>query len=215
MALVRELFPEFPDYLAVYEAAGLVTDRSVFAHGVYLSDSELARVSAARSTIAHCPTSNLFLGSGLYDLQRANRWGVQTSVGTDVGGGTSFSLLRTLDEMYKTQQLQGFPVNAFEMLYRCTLGAARYLHLAGTIGSFDIGNEADFVVIDYLAQDIQRTRMEYLRSAGDWTTESMLFGLEITGDDRNIAATYVMGRPVYTSRLQRSRQTEPRVGRVG
>lgn len=209
LALVRELFPGFRDYLAVYEAAGLVTERSVLAHGVYLSGSELSRVSAARSTIAHCPTSNLFLASGLYDLQRANRRGVQTSIGTDVGGGTSFSLLRTLDETYKSQHLQGYPVNAFEMLYLCTLGAARHLHLAGKIGSLDIGHEADFVVIDYLAQGIQRTRMEYLRSTGGWTTESMLFGLEITGDDRNVAATYVMGRPVYASRLHRGSHVLP------
>lgn len=205
LALVRELYPGFRDYLAVYEAAGLVTDRSVLAHGIYLSGSELSRVSAARSTIAHCPTSNLFLASGLYDLRRAQRRGVQTSIGTDVGGGTSFSVLRTLDETYKTQHLQGYPVNAFEMLYLCTLGAARHLHLAESIGSLDVGHEADFIVVDYRAQGIQRTRMEYLRSTGGWTTESMLFGLEITGDDRNIAATYVMGRPVYTSRLHRGR----------
>jgi len=196
VAATLELFPSNKDYLDIYEQHGLLTERSIFAHGIYLSASEMERIHAAGALIAHCPTSNLFLGSGLYDMQRANAYGVKTAIATDVGAGTSFSLLQTLNEAYKVQQLNGYPMDAFESFYKITLGAARGLHLADKIGSFATGNEADFVVIDYRAHRLQKLRMDYLQANRQWSIEALLFGLQMLGDDRNIQATYLMGKKV-------------------
>ncbi len=197
LRMIRELFPEARDYLEVYEKAGLVTNRSIFAHGVHLSDSELKRLAKAGAAIAHCPTSNLFLGSGLFDMKRTHEAGVQVTIATDVGGGTSFSLLRTLDEAYKVQQLQKYALKPFEAFYRITLGAAKALHLDHRIGNFDPGKEADFIVLDCAVTILQKLRLEFLRRTRSPDIESLLFGLQITGDDRNVAATYVMGKKVY------------------
>lgn len=134
-----ELSPECSDYLEVYERAGLVTERSVFGHCIHLSDSECRRMAEAGAIIAHCPTSNLFLGSGLFDMQQANRINIQTTLATDVGAGTSFSLFRTMGESYKVQQLNGYPMSVFESLYKCTRGTAKALKLDDKIGSFDQG----------------------------------------------------------------------------
>jgi guanine deaminase len=122
-----ELFPDCSDYLNIYEKAGMVTDRSIFAHGIYLSDSELDRIQWAGAVVSHCPTSNLFLGSGLFNMKRANDKHVIVTIATDVGAGTSFSMLQTLNEAYKVQQLNGYAMNAFESFYKATLGAARAL----------------------------------------------------------------------------------------
>lgn len=193
VATTLGLFPGCRDYLEIYEQAGIVKDRSVFAHGIFLSDSELDRLASTGASIAHCPTSNLFLGSGLYDLRRAKTHGVVTSIATDVGAGTSFSLLQTLNEAYKVQQLQGCTLDPLTAFYMITLGAARTLKLEDKIGSLAVGSEADFVVIDYQAQHLQALRMQYLQRTGHWNLENLLFGLMILGDARNIEATYLMG----------------------
>lgn len=188
------LCPGCRDYLEVYERAGLVTDRSVFGHCIHLSDSECRRLAEAGSVIAHCPTSNLFLGSGLYDMRQANRIGMQTTLATDVGAGTSYSLLRTMGESYKVQQLNGYPMSVLESFYKCTLGAAKALHLEDETGSFEKGRKADFIVLDYAATPSQQIRREYLERNGRWELENKLFGLQTLGDDRNIVATYIMGK---------------------
>lgn len=193
------LSSECTDYLEVYERAGLVTDRSVFGHCIHLSDSECHRLVEAGAVVAHCPTSNLFLGSGLFDMQRANRINMQTTLATDVGGGTSFSLFRTMDESYKIQQLNGYSMSVFESLYKCTQGTAKALQLDDKIGNFKTGREADFIVVDYAATPSQQARKEYLKRNGKWTLENKLFGLQTLGDDRNIVATYLAGNKVYTS----------------
>lgn len=190
------LYPDCRDYLEVYERAGLVTERSVFGHCIHLSDSECRRLVDAGSVVAHCPTSNLFLGSGLFDMRRGNDIGMKTVLATDVGAGTSFSLLRTMGEAYKVQQLNGYSMSVFEALYKCTLGAARALRLDDEIGSFRKGRKADFIVVDYAATPSQQMRMDYLKRNGKWTLENKLFGLQTIGDDRNIRATYVMGKNV-------------------
>jgi len=197
MHMVHALFPEAEDYLAVYEKAGLVTNRTIFAHGIHLSDSELERLAKAGAAIAHCPTSNLFLGSGLFDMKRTHEAGVQVSIATDVGGGTSFSLLRTLDEAYKVQQLHNYALKPFEAFYRITMEAAKALHLDHLMGNFDPGKEADFVVLDCAVTTPQKLRSEFLHRTQSLDVESLLFGLQITGDDRNVMATYVMGEKVY------------------
>lgn len=191
-----ELFPSCTDYLNVYEAADMVTDSTIFAHGIHLSESELDRIKAAGAIISHCPTSNLFLGSGLYNMQRANDKGIKTTIATDVGAGTSFSLLQTLNEAYKIQQLNGYSMNTFESFYKITLGASRALKLENKIGSFEVGSEADFIVVDYKAKYLQELRMNYLISINKWNIENLLFGLQTLGDDRNIKATYIMGNKI-------------------
>lgn len=191
-----DLCPGHSDYLEVYERAGLITDRTLLGHGIHLSDNELKRLAAAKAIIAHCPTSNLFLGSGLFEMKRANEAGVQTVLATDVGGGTSFSMFKTMGESYKVQQTAGYPVSALELLYKSTLGAAKALQLDDKIGSFLPGKEADFIVVNSAVTPTQELRRNYLIRNGKWTIENQLFGLQILGDDRNISATYLMGKKV-------------------
>lgn len=193
------LSPECSDYLEVYERAGLVTERSVFGHCIHLSDAECRRMADAGAIIAHCPTSNLFLGSGLFNMEQANRINIPTTLATDVGGGTFFSLFRTMGESYKVQQLNGYSMSVFEALYKCTRGTAKALQLDNKIGSFEAGRVADFIVIDSTATPSQLMRKEYLERNGKWTLENKLFGIQTLGDDRNIIATYIAGNRVYHS----------------
>lgn len=190
------MYPACNDYLEVYEKLGLLTDRSVFGHCIHLSDEECCRLAQSGAIITHCPTSNLFLGSGLFDMVRANQYGMQTVLATDVGAGTSFSMLKTMGEAYKVQQLKGYPMSVFESLYKCTLGSAKALKLDDKIGSFAKGREADFIVVDYATTPSQQIRMEYLQRNNKWTLENKFFGLQTLGDDRNIIATYLMGKQV-------------------
>ncbi|RHJ91358.1 guanine deaminase [Parabacteroides bouchesdurhonensis] len=193
---VLSLYPGHSDYLEVYERTGLMTDRTVFGHCIHLSKEECKRLASAGATIAHCPTSNLFLGSGLFNMSLANTFAIKTTLATDVAGGTSFSMFRTMGEAYKVQQLNGYPVSALELLYKCTLGSAKALHLEDKIGSFTPGSDADFIVVDYASTDSQQLRKEYLQRTNNWNIENKLFGLQILGDDRAITATYLTGKQV-------------------
>lgn len=191
------LCPGHSDYLEIYERCGLLTDRTVFGHCIHLSEKECERLASANAVIAHCPTSNCFLGSGLFNMRQANEYALQTTLGTDVGGGTSISLLRTMAESYKVQQLRGYSMSVFESLYKCTLGSAKALKLDDRIGSFEPGREADFIVVDYTSTSVQQLRKEHLIRIHKWNIENKLFGLQTLGDDRAIVATYLMGREVY------------------
>ncbi len=182
------LFPQARDYLDVYARAGLVTDRSVFAHCVHLPDEALDRLSAAGSAIAHCPSSNLFLGSGLFSLKRALDRGVKVGVGTDVGGGDDFSIPRTLNQAYKVAQLLGDTLSAFQAFYMATLGGARALNLGAAIGSLEAGKEADFLLLDTAAAPVLSRR---LAAATD--LEDRLFALMMLGDARTVAHAYIAG----------------------
>lgn len=186
---VKGLFPDAADYLDVYDKAGLLGRRSVFAHGVHLCERECKRLAQTDSVIAHCPTSNLFLGSGLFDLAKLRRFGVRVGLGTDVGAGTSFSLLRTMDEAYKVQQLRGEKLDPLQSLYMATLGGARALDLESKIGNFLPGKEADFCVLDLQATPLLDFRLRHAHSL-----QELLFVLQTLGDDRLIERTYVMGR---------------------
>ena len=189
---VAELFPQCRDYLDVYEQSGLLGERSVFAHGIHLHEREWRALAASNAAISHCPCSNLFIGSGLYDLQTADDHGVKTGLGSDIGGGDSFSMLRVCNEAYKVQQLQGRNLHPFRMLYLATLGGARSLGLDDCIGNFQAGKEADFVVLDPGA-----TPLMGLRTRDSESLEDLLFALLMLGDDRAVASTYVMGEPVH------------------
>ena len=191
VAAVAERFPEANDYLDAYDRFGLVGSRSVFAHGIHLEDRALGRMARAGAGIAFCPTSNLFLGSGLFDLARVVGHGVQVGIGTDIGGGTSFSILATLGGAYKVCQMRGTSLDPFRALHLATAGGARLLGLADRIGALEPGQEADFIVLDPAS-----TPLLARRTAGRPLAE-MLFALQILGDDRAIHSTYVAGHPLY------------------
>jgi guanine deaminase len=194
IATVRGLFPAASSYTDVYDRFGLLGPRSIFGHCLHLGEAELARLSESRSIAAFCPTSNLFIGSGLFDLARlrAPERPVRVSLATDVGGGTSYSMLRTAAEAYKVLQLQGQNLPALEAFYMMTLGNARALGLETEIGSFRVGSEADLVVLDPRATPAMAHRMRAIE--GD--LGETLFVLMTMGDDRAVRATYVLGEPV-------------------
>lgn len=191
-AWVRELYPASRSYLGVYEDFGLMRRRALFGHCIWLDDEDFARMAATGSAAAICPTSNLFLGSGLFDFEKADGAKALLSLGTDVGAGTSFSMLQTMNEAYKVARLKGRYLPALRMFYLATLGAARAMDLEGTIGSFAAGAEADFVVLDP-----QATPLLARRSAHCNSLEEQLFALALLGDDRVIRATYAMGAKVH------------------
>ena len=190
IAWVRELFPERSGYLDVYDHYGLVGPRTVLAHGVHLTASERRRVHEAGAMVAHCPTSNLFLGSGLFHVHEAkdSPHPMHVGLGTDIGAGTSFSLLTTMNEAYKVAELNNYPMNAVKSFYLATLGGAAGLGLDDRIGSIAVGKEADLTVLDPEATPILAFRTAQVES-----TEELMFVLSIMGDDRAVAATYVNG----------------------
>ncbi|MFO1014965.1 MAG: guanine deaminase [Caulobacteraceae bacterium] len=187
-----EAFPAAKDYLDVYDSFGLVGPRSVFAHGVHLTTKNFTRLAEAGSAIAFCPTSNLFLGSGLFDMAGAEASGVKLGLGTDVGGGTSYSLFCTAAEAYKVCQMHGHTLAPLKAFYLATLGGARALGLADKIGNLTPGSEGDFLVLDLAATPLLGRRLAAAR-----TLEERLFALMILADDRAVEATYVAGVPVH------------------
>ena len=191
IAAVAQRFGAAPDYLAVYERFGLVGPRSVLAHCVHVAEDACARMAASGAGAALCPTSNLFLGSGLFDLARLDAAGVRVGLGTDVGAGTSFSLLQTIGEAYKVCQLRGHALDPFRALYLATAGGAALLGIGDRVGALAVGQEADFVVLDPAA-----TPLLARRTAGRPLADR-LFALQQLGDDRAVSATYVAGRLAY------------------
>ena len=188
IAAVAGAFPSARDYLDVYARAGLVTRRSVFAHCVHLKDEALDRFGVAGAAIAHCPSSNLFLGSGLFSVRNAIARGVKVGLGSDVGGGDDVSIPRTLNQAYKVAQLLGDGIDAFQAFYMATLGGARALNLGEAIGSLEAGKEADFVLLEPAATPLLARRLE---SAA--TLEDRLFALMMLSDTHTVAHTYVAG----------------------
>lgn len=189
---VQALFPESKHYLDVYDKHQLLSERSVFAHGIHLCDHEYQRLSETGSAVAFCPTSNLFLGSGLFDLSKAEFHKLNVGMGTDVGGGTSFSMFKTLNEAYKVIQLQGQNLDPIKSFYLATLGGAKALRLEHKVGNLAIGTEADFVVLDKTATPLIETRLARSTEIAD-----TLFALMILADDRVVKATYSMGKCVH------------------
>jgi guanine deaminase len=188
IAFVAERFPEAADYLDVYDRFGLVGPRSVFAHCVHMSDRALGRIAAAGAGIAFCPTSNMFLGSGLFDLAQADRHRVRIGIGTDIGAGTSLSVLHTLGEAYRTCQLRGASLDPFRALHFATMGGARVIGIAGHVGALLPSQEADFVLLDSAATPL------LARRCASASLHDRLFALQILGDDRAVAGTWLRGR---------------------
>jgi guanine deaminase len=195
-AEVEARFSGAADYLDAYDRFGLVTARSVFAHGVHLSDRACSRLHESGAGIAVCPSSNLFLGSGFFDLGQADRHKLRLGLGTDVGAGTSFSLLHTAGLAYQAALARGDRLDPFRALYLATAGSAALLHIGERVGALEPGQEADFVLLDPTATPLlaRRTR------EADLATR--LFALQILGDDRAIAATYIMGQRAWSRPCQ-------------
>ncbi|MEM6972009.1 MAG: guanine deaminase [Pseudomonadota bacterium] len=194
IALTAKLYPKAADYFAVYEQYGLTGPKALFGHCLHLNERERSAMAETGSVAVFCPTSNLFLGSGVFDMDGLEAAGLRTAIATDIGGGTSYSMLRTLDEGYKVLQLQGQRMDPLTAFYRATLGNARALGLEDRIGTLAVGSDADIAVFDPAATPAMALRHETVGSLAD-----ELFLLQTLGDDRSVAAVYVAGDPVDRS----------------
>jgi guanine deaminase len=188
---VAEAFPSAKDYLSIYEDHGLINDRTLLGHGVWLSDSERERVASLGATVVHCPTSNAFLGSGLIDLKKTCDAGVEVALGSDIGAGTSLSPWVTMLEAYKIQALRSQPLEPEALLYLATLAGAEALHMDRDTGSLESGKFADFQVVRFSRKPILAERI-----AGAKDARERLFATVVHGDDRILDKLYVAGRCV-------------------
>lgn len=195
IAWVKSLFPGRKGYLDVYDHYGLVGPRALYGHAIHVDASEWQRLAEADASVTHCPTSNLFLGSGLFDFARtcepeAGLLPVRTGLATDVGAGTSLSMLRSMGEAYKVGQLGGYSLSAIKAFYLATRGAANALHLEHRIGSIAAGHDADIVVLDRHSTPLLKFRDSYCNSI-----EEVMFVLMTLADDRAVKAVYINGAP--------------------
>jgi guanine deaminase len=189
---VRELFPEARSYLDVYARAGLLHPRSVLAHGIWLDDADRAVLHDSGAQIAHSPSSNLFLGSGLFGWRAAEQAGAAVSLASDVGGGTSLSMLRTMADAYKVQAMAGERLTAWKALHAATRGAATALGLGDEIGSLEPGRAADVAVWDWAVGAVAGRRQAVAQALHE-----RVFAWLTLGDERYLAAAYVAGRASF------------------
>jgi guanine deaminase len=194
LAWVAELFPDARSYLDVYARHGLIGARSVLAHGVWFDADDRALLGRAGAQIAHCPSSNLFLGSGLADWRALEDAGAAVSLASDVGGGTSLSMLRTMADAYKVQALRGVRLPAWKALHAATRGAAVALGLDREIGSLDVGCMADLALWQYAVGPVATARDE-----AAFSLHERVFALMTLGDERNLVSTFVAGRCLYAA----------------
>ncbi|HVT05217.1 MAG TPA: guanine deaminase [Thermoanaerobaculia bacterium] len=190
---VAELFPELSSYAGVYDRYGLLSSRTILAHGVHLTDHELRLLRLRETRIAHCPNSNLFLGSGLFPLQRVLDCGVRVGLGSDIGAGTTPSMFSAMSDAYKVQQVRGVSLSPFQLWYLATLGGAEVLSLDTETGSLIAGKDADFLILD-----LQATSLLTLRTRHASSIEDLLAGLVFMGDERVVRRSFIKGREVFT-----------------
>lgn len=191
IAWVQSLFPTARDYLDVYEESGLLGAGGLYGHAIHLTDRERARLREVRASLIHCPTSNAFIGSGLFDMAWLKAEGQKVGLATDIGGGSSFSMLRTMAAAYDIAQLRGTALHPSQLWWLATQGSAISLGLGGQIGNLAVGMEADLAVIDLSSTPAIAQRAA--RARDFWEA---LFPTIMMGDDRAIRATWVDGRPV-------------------
>ena len=189
IAYTLSLYPEAPDYLGVYEHYGLLSERALLGHAIHLEPREIELLQSTCAKPVFCPTSNLFLGSGLFDDAGLRARGIQNGIATDIGAGTSYSMLQTLNEAYKVLQLQGQKLDPLRAFHWITHGNAEVLGLSDKIGTLNVGTEADVVVLNAKATSAMDLRMQ---SCGSLSEE--LFVLQVLGDDRAVVQTYANGR---------------------
>ena len=197
IAWVRELFPGARSYLDVYDRFGLLRDRAIYAHCIHFDEADRRRMVSTGAAAAFCPTSNLFLGSGLFNLDASDSVGMRYALATDVGGGTSFSLLQTMAAAWQVAQLQQQRLHPLRAFYLATLGGARILGLDDRIGSFRSGREADFVVLDMAATPLIERRCRLARTIGE-----KLMALMTLGDDRAVRETFILGQPMKSDLMR-------------
>ncbi|MEN3794021.1 guanine deaminase [Fulvimarina sp. MAC3] len=216
IAYVASLFPKDADYTAVYERFGLVRRRALFGHCIHLTERERQALAGGGASAIFCPTSNLFLGSGLFDREAVKGAGIRIGLATDIGGGTSYSMLRTMAEGYKVLALKGQKLPAFDAFRLATAGNADAMGLSEVVGRIAPGYEADLTVLDSRSTEPLARRMERVE-----TLEEELFALMTLGDERAVVATYAGGKPIYdrtAPRLARSARAplnEPVIVRPG
>jgi guanine deaminase len=191
---VGELYPDAPDYLGAYEAYGLIGDGANFGHCIHLTEREIARLRETGSAISHCPTSNAFIGSGLFDMKglRDCDSPVRVGLATDIGGGSSMSMFDTMKAAYEIAQLRSYSLHPVKAFWLATMGSAAALRMEGKVGNLAAGHEADVMVIDLNSTPLIRRRMREVESLFE-----ALFVQMILGDDRAIRATYVAGRKLH------------------
>ncbi|RDK09595.1 guanine deaminase [Cupriavidus lacunae] len=189
---VAELFPDARSYLDVYDRYGLLRPGAMYGHAIYLDQDDRRRLADSGAAVAHCPTSNLFLGSGFYDFHQSDANRLNVTLATDVGGGTSFSMFRTMNAAHKVARMGGYYLTALRMFYLATRAAAEALGWTERVGSFSAGCEADFIVLDPKA-----TPLITRRSNRSETLEEELFAFAMLGDDRLIDSVYVMGEAAH------------------
>jgi guanine deaminase len=189
IAWVRDLFPSARDYLDTYEAHGLLGERGLYGHAIHLDPREVDRLAETGAAVVHCPTSNTFIGSGLFDMAGIKARGIRTGLATDTGGGSSFSMLRTMAAAYEIGQLRGTALHPAQLMWLATEGSARALHLGGQIGHLGVGAMADITVLD-----LASTPAIAQRSALADTLWDALFPTIMMGDDRAVKAVYVAGQ---------------------
>ena len=194
VAWVKDLCPKAKYYTDAYAQYGLVRPRAIYGHGIHLTDRELSVFSETGAAVAHCPTSNFFLGSGCLNVKklRDKNRPVHVGLATDLGAGTSFSMLQTMNEAYKAAQMNGTPYTSLHSFYLASRGTAEALGLQDKIGTIAVGMEADLTVLNLKSTPIIDYRMKYAKDL-----EEALFIQMTLGDDRAIAATYVAGKEVY------------------
>ena len=192
---VRELFPRARSYLDVYDSFGLLRNRSIYAHCIWLDAADRQRFARARAAAAVCPTSNLFLGSGAFDFRAAVQAGMSITLGTDVGGGQSFSMLATMRAAHDVARMRGTALGASQLFYWATRGAAQALDWDDRVGTLDCGAEADVIALDPAA-----TPLLARRTVAADSVEQLLFALMVLGDDRAVRETFIAGRPSKSRR---------------
>ncbi|MCC5955807.1 MAG: guanine deaminase [Natronohydrobacter sp.] len=188
IALSCELYPQAVDYTDIYARYGLLRENSLLGHAIHLSDREIGALAEAGAKPVFCPTSNLYLGSGLFNDAKLRGAGLVNGIASDIGGGTSYSMLQTLAEGYKVLQLQGQRMHPYRAFHWITRGNALALGLEDRIGTLEVGSEADLVVLDAQATPAMALRMARARGLMD-----ELFTLQVMGDDRAVMQTYVAG----------------------
>jgi guanine deaminase len=188
---VKSLYPSARDYLDTYEAHGLLGPRGLYGHAIHLAPREVDRLAEVGAAVVHCPTSNTFIGSGLFDMAGLAARGLNIGLATDTGGGSSFSMLRTMAAAYEIGQLRGTALHAAQLIWLATAGSARALHLGDRIGTLAPGYEADLCVLD-----LASTPAIAQRAAEAEDSWEMLFATIMMGDDRAVADTWVMGERV-------------------
>jgi guanine deaminase len=187
----KKLFPKAKSYLDVYDTYGFLGKGSLMSHGIYLEEEEWKRMAETQTSIVHCPTSNMFLGSGLFNIQKCRDYNIPLALGSDVGGGISYSMLKTGAEAYKVARLQKQEFTAPYAFYLLTLGGAKAINQDTFIGNFEAGKEADFVVIEPAATELMQERLKNTTNI-----DEILFVLMMLGDDRNITSVYLQGEKV-------------------